>query len=116
MYLEDILKLFHDGKLNFEECLLKIKSMGYVTTSDIGKLDTYREQRTGSIEAILAEGKNIFDLLLLIDFYLKSKNCVLITRLNSFQLRKIRNKFQDKFIKIGKYKKTIIVSNNKDEK
>lgn len=109
MYLEQILKSYKENKIKFEESLELIKSLGYISVSDICKLDLYREKRIGVLEAVLAEGKTTSDLLQIAETYINQKGRILITRANVNQIKTLKKKFKDKCLKIGKYSGTIVI-------
>lgn len=109
--LEFILKQYENKKISLHEAINDIKSLGYLPIENICKLDLFREKRTGAIEAVLAEGKKNTDLIKIINSYLKHKDRVLITRVNALQLMQIREIFKKKNITIGKYNKTVVISN-----
>lgn len=85
MNLINILNKYKNEEYSLNESIELIQSLGYINVSNISKIDIYREKRTGFIEAILAEGKSVEDLLEIIETYLKNKDRVLITRVNKNQ-------------------------------
>lgn len=112
MEIRDILLKIKNDDITLDEAESIIKSMGYVNVSDIAKIDVCRKNRTGTIEAILAEGKNPEDVLIIAKAQLKACGRVLITRLNPENIKIIENEFVPNQLRWDRYKKTVVIHNN----
>lgn len=86
-----------NGKITLEECENLLKSKNIEELNDSVKLDLKRKDRTGFPEAIFAEGKSDEDLILIINSHgKKSKENLLITRLNNSRFLEIRDQLEIK--------------------
>lgn len=114
--LENLLK----GEIDIDTCENLLKANTILELDEIAKFDDHREIRTGFPEAILAQGKEYFDLLAIIKRYFNNyntidnnsnkrvngfndnhENSILITRLSKDVYNKLKNDLEylkDKFI------------------
>lgn len=81
MDLNTLLRKVSNKELDLTSAEAQIRSMGYVQVSDIAKIDSFRMHRTGIMEAILAEGKDPDDVVMIAKAQVSSAGRVLITRI-----------------------------------
>ena len=89
MDVQKILEQYRRGEIDLQTAEETIRSMGFLSVSDIAKVDTFRCRRTGVPEAVLAEGKSDEDLLKIIKANIDAVGRVLVTRVSSDQMKKI---------------------------
>jgi len=111
--IKNILEKYRKGEISLEEAEKELKLFCFSEVKDFGKLDLYRENRTGIPEIILGEGKKIEELYEICKEILKKKNTCIITRLEKKQLRELKNKFND-FISEKYERSGILVLKNKN--
>ncbi|WP_298683968.1 nickel pincer cofactor biosynthesis protein LarB [uncultured Methanomethylovorans sp.] len=111
MDLRDILLKIKNNETDLDAAEDLIRGMGYVPVSDIAKIDVCRSQRTGVMEAILAEGKEPEDVVKIAQAHVDACGRVLVTRLNEINVKLIEDAFRPEQLKWGKYKKTVVVHN-----
>lgn len=111
MDINEILLKFKNNDISLDTAENLLKSMGYVSVSDIAKIDICRKHRTGIIEAILAEGKNPQDVIKIAKAQLSSAGRVLITRLNIKNIELLEKHFTSQQLHWDKYKKTVVIHN-----
>jgi len=63
MDLTNILKSVKEGKTDLETAEQQVRGLGFVSYSNIAKVDTHRKNRTGVVEAILADCKEPEDVV-----------------------------------------------------
>lgn len=112
--IEKILQMYKDGKMEKEEAEMHIRSLGFLSVSDIAKIDTFRCKRTGVLEAILAEGKSDDDLINILKQFTKSKDRVLVTRVSEKQYESIKEDIDLRILDSGRYNRTLVVGPNFD--
>jgi NCAIR mutase (PurE)-related protein len=83
--LKEILKQHANGDISLDEAISQIRLLSCRTLGDIAKLDTHRADRIGVPEAILAEGKDKYDLLDISLAHLEDAKSVIITRVSDDQ-------------------------------
>lgn len=93
MDITEILKQLKSGETDLETAEARIRAQGYVSVSDIAKIDVFRRHRTGIMEAVLAEGKSARDVLDIARTQVAASSRVLITRLNEEQRTLLRQNF-----------------------
>ena len=81
MDLKNILNRVRNNETDLDTAEAQIRSAGYVSVSDIAKIDIFRKHRTGIMEAILAEGKAPEDVVKIAETQIAATGRVLITRL-----------------------------------
>lgn len=111
MDLRDILLKIKNNETDLDAAESLIRGMGYVPVSDIAKIDVCRSQRTGIMEAILAEGKEPEDVVKIAKAHVDACGRVLITRLNEINVKLIEDAFRPEQLEWGKYKKIVVVHN-----
>ena len=109
MELEDILTDLKNGNIELGEANAKIRSMGYVPVSDIAKIDTFRRNRTGIMEAILAEGKMPEDVVKIAKVQLEANGRVLITRLDENSSKALEDSFSPDELQWSLHRTTAVV-------
>lgn len=111
MELKKILTQVKSNETDLEEALNQIRSMGYVQISDIARLDTFRKDRTGIMEAILAEGKESEDIIEIAKAQVEATGRVLITRLDEKKIAALKLSFEPENIEFSKNSITAVVHN-----
>ncbi|WP_440952691.1 nickel pincer cofactor biosynthesis protein LarB [Methanococcoides sp. FTZ1] len=111
MELKKILSQVKNSETDLEEAENRIRSMGYVQISDIARLDTFRKNRTGIMEAILAEGKVAEDIAEIAKKQIESTGRVLITRLDGNKSAFLERSFGADNIEFCKNSITAVVHN-----
>ena len=113
MDIQDVLEKYKNGELTIEEASENIHSLGFLAVSDIAKIDTARCRRTGVPEAILAEGKEDDDLIMILKAHAAAGKRSLVTRVSRTQYEKITAAFSPEQIEAGRYGTTIVVHNGR---
>ena len=85
--MRDVLEALADGELSPGAAEAKLR--GYVT-SDAGRFDATREQRSGVPEAILATGKTVEELTTLVEASLETTDRAIATRVDQSVAETIR--------------------------
>ncbi|MGB3908432.1 MAG: nickel pincer cofactor biosynthesis protein LarB [Methanomethylovorans sp.] len=111
MNLRDILLKVKNNETDLNAAESLIRGMGYVPVSDIAKIDVCRSQRTGIMEAILAEGKEPEDVIKIAKAQVDACGRVLVTRLNEINVKMIEKNFEPEQLEWGKHKRTVVVHN-----
>ncbi|MDD3042851.1 MAG: nickel pincer cofactor biosynthesis protein LarB [Methanosarcinaceae archaeon] len=93
MDLTNVLQDIKNGKLSLEDAEEQIRSMGFVSYSNIAKIDTHRKSRTGIMEAVLAEGKEAADVVEIAKIQVADTGRVLITRVSEKHLEALQAAF-----------------------
>lgn len=93
MDLTEILQDIKNGKLKLDAAEEQIRSMGFVSYSQIAKIDTHRMSRTGIMEAVLAEGKEPADVVEIAKIQVKDTGRALITRVSENHLKALQTAF-----------------------
>lgn len=95
MDIQKILEQYRRGEIDLAEAEETIRSMGFLSVSDIARVDTFRCKRTGVPEAVLAEGKTDDDLIAIVRAHVEASGRVLITRVSSSQMEKLNAAFPE---------------------
>ena len=111
MELEDILLKIKSGQMDVDSATMQIKSMGFTPVSDIAKIDTHRMQRTGVMEAVLAEGKRPDDLVAIVKTQVEHAGRALLTRVSDEQIEAVRNAFNPDNIEWNERARAAVVHN-----
>ena len=111
MELEDILLKIKSGQMDVDSATMQIKSMGFTPVSDIAKIDTHRMQRTGVLEAVLAEGKRSDDLVEIAKTQVEHAGRALLTRVSDEQIEAVRNAFDPDKIEWNERARAAVVHN-----
>jgi NCAIR mutase (PurE)-related protein len=109
MGLKSILNKVRDNEIDFDVAEAQIRSMGYVSVSDIAKIDIFRKHRTGIMEAILAEGKDPGDVVEIAKVQINASGRVLITRLNDDHRNSLEAHFKSEFIEWSLHRSAAVV-------
>jgi len=86
MDIQKILEQYRSGEISLAEAEETIRSMGFLSVSDIARADTFRCRRTGVPEAVLAEGKSDADLEAIVRAHVSASGRVLVTRVSPSQM------------------------------
>lgn len=92
--LRDILVRLRKGKITVEESLERLKTLPF---EDLGFacIDHHRSLRTGLSEVIFGEGKEVSEILTIMERMLHQGENVLVTRLSLEKAGEIQNKFPE---------------------
>ncbi|AVB75607.1 nickel pincer cofactor biosynthesis protein LarB [Methanococcus maripaludis] len=111
MDLKSILNNVKNSETDIETAEAAIRSMGYVSVTDIAKIDTFRKHRTGIIEALLAEGKTPEDVVKIAKAQRDASGRVLITRISETHRTALQSNFKSGEIEWGIHSTTAVVHN-----
>ncbi|MBA2850795.1 hypothetical protein HNP86_000926 [Methanococcus maripaludis] len=111
MDLKSILNNVKNSETDIETAEATIRSMGYVSVTDIAKIDTFRKHRTGIIEAVLAEGKTPEDVVKIAKAQSDASGRVLITRIGENHRTALESYFKPDEIEWGIHSTTAVVHN-----
>lgn len=92
-----ILHQFAMGMITLDDAEDLLRSEAIQNIGEIANLDPGREARNGIPEVILAEGKELHDLLEIVKGALASSHRILVSRLVNNQLRALRTTFARKY-------------------
>lgn len=87
MDIQKILEQYRRGEIDLTEAEETIRSMGFLSVSDVARVDTFRCKRTGVPEAVLAEGKTDEDLTAIVRAHVEAVGRVLVTRVSASQMK-----------------------------
>jgi NCAIR mutase (PurE)-related protein len=92
--LKDLLARLSKGKITVEETLEKLKTLPF---EDIGFacIDHHRSLRRGLSEVIFGEGKEVSEILAIMERMLDQEERVLVTRLSLEKAKELQNRFPD---------------------
>ncbi|MDR0766931.1 MAG: nickel pincer cofactor biosynthesis protein LarB, partial [Methanosarcinales archaeon] len=113
MDIQKILEQYRRGEMDLTEAEENIRSMGFLTVSDVARIDTFRCRRTGVPEAVLAEGKEDDDLVKIVRAHVDAVGRILVTRLSPAQVRLLETEFPG-CIQMGR-SQTICAVHSKDK-
>lgn len=109
MDLTDILKSVKDGKIDLETAEQRVRSLGFVSYSNIAKVDTHRKTRTGVIEAILADCKEPEDVVEIARVMVEKSKRALITRISATHLEALKKIFGPDKLEWNSRARTVVV-------
>lgn len=109
MDLNDILKAVKEGKIDLETAEQRVRSLGFVSYSNIAKVDTHRKNRTGVVEAILADCKEPEDVVEIARVMVERSNRALITRVSAPHLEALRKAFSPDRLELNNRARTVVV-------
>ena len=109
MDLTDILKAVKDGKMDLETAEQQARGLGFVSYADIAKLDSHRRNRTGVIEAVLADCKEPEDVVEIARVMVTQSKRVLITRASSKHIEALKNAFDHDNLEWNSRARTIVI-------
>lgn len=93
MDIQKILEQYRRGEIDLTEAEESIRAMGFLSVSDVARVDTFRCKRTGVPEAVLAEGKTDEDLTAIVRAHVDAVGRVLVTRVSASQMEKLEAAF-----------------------
>ncbi|MDD3248130.1 MAG: nickel pincer cofactor biosynthesis protein LarB [Methanosarcina sp.] len=109
MDLTRILQDLKNGELGPEAAEEQIRSMGFVSCSNIAKLDSHRKSRTGIIEAILADCKEPEDVVEIARVMVEQSKRALITRVSIPHLKALRAVFPEDKLEWNSRARTVVI-------
>lgn len=109
MDLADILKAVQEGKLDLKTAERQVKGLGYVSYSNIAKLDPHRKSRTGILEAVLADGKEPEDVVGIARALVTESKRALITRVSASHLEALKAAFPPDRLEWNTRARTVVV-------
>ena len=111
MELIELFRAVKDGTIDVETAEQQARGLGFVSYSDIAKLDSHRKSRTGVIEAILADCKEPDDVVEIAKVMMLQSKRVLITRVSTKHLEVLRAAFGDDKLEWNTRARTVVVHN-----
>lgn len=93
MDIQKILEQYRRGEIDLTDAEETIRSMGFLSVSDVARVDTFRCKRTGVPEAVLAEGKADSDLIAIVRAQIDAVGRVLVTRISPGQMKLLESEF-----------------------
>lgn len=109
MDLIDILKAVKDGKLDLEAAEQQARGLGFVSYSNIAKLDSHRKSRTGVIEAVLADCKEPEDVVEIAKVMVGGSGRALITRVSERHVEALKEAFPPEKLEWNRRARTVVV-------
>jgi pyridinium-3,5-biscarboxylic acid mononucleotide synthase len=109
MDISNILKAVKDGKIDLETAEKQVCSLGFVSYSNIAKLDSHRKSRTGIIEAILADCKEPEDVVEIARVMAEQSKRALITRVSIPHLEALRAVFPEDKLEWNSRARTVVI-------
>lgn len=109
MDLTDILRAVKDGKMDLETAEHQARGLGFVSYSDIAKLDSHRKSRTGVVEAILADCKEPEDVVEIARVMVSQSKRALITRVSTKHLEALRVVFGQDNLQWNSRARTVVI-------
>jgi NCAIR mutase (PurE)-related protein len=109
MDLTDILKAVKEGKMDLETAEQQARGLGFVSYADIAKLDSHRKNRTGVVEAILADCKESEDVVEIARVMVTRSKRALITRVTPKHLEALREAFAQDKLEWNSRARTVII-------
>lgn len=90
--LRDLLTRLSKGETTVEECLDRLKTLPF---EDLGFacIDHHRSLRRGLSEVVFGEGKEVTEILAIMEQMLEQEENILVTRLSSGKAREIQSKY-----------------------
>ncbi|AAM03875.1 TPA: nickel pincer cofactor biosynthesis protein LarB [Methanosarcina acetivorans] len=109
MDLTDILKSVKEGKIDLESAEQQVRGLGFVSYSHIAKVDTHRKNRTGVVEAILADCKEPEDVVEIARVMVVKSNRALITRVSASHLEALMKAFGADKLEWNSRARTVVI-------
>lgn len=109
MDLNDILKAVKEGKIDLETAEQQVRSLGFVSYSNIAKVDTHRKTRTGVIEAILADCKDPEDVVEIARVMVEKSKRALVTRASTAHVEALMKAFGDDKLEWNSRARTVVI-------
>ena len=109
MDLSNILKSVKEGKIDLETAEQQVRSLGFVSYSNIAKVDTHRKNRTGVVEAILADCKEPEDVVEIARLMAAQSRRALITRVSPKHLEALMAAFGEDKLDWNSRARTVVI-------
>ena len=109
MELTNILKAVREGKIDLETAEHQVRSLGFVSYSNIAKVDTHRKTRTGVIEAILADCKEPEDVVEIARVMVERSNRALVTRASASHVEALMKAFGSDRLEWNSRARTVVI-------
>ena len=109
MDLTDILRAVKDGKMDLETAEQQVRGLGFVSYTDIAKLDSHRKNRTGVIEAILADCKSPDDVVEIAKIMVAESKRALITRVTPQHVEVLKQAFGEDKLEWNSRARTVVI-------
>jgi NCAIR mutase (PurE)-related protein len=109
MDLIDILKAVKEGKMDLETAEQQARGLGFVSYADIAKLDSHRKNRTGVVEAILADCKEPEDVVEIAKTMIAHSKRALITRVTPKHLEALKKAFAQDKLEWNSRARTVVI-------
>jgi NCAIR mutase (PurE)-related protein len=92
--LKDLLNRLQKGEIGVDECLERLKALPF---QDLGFacIDHHRSLRRGLSEVIFGEGKEVAEILAIMEEMLSQDENILVTRLSAHKAGKLSNRFPE---------------------
>jgi len=109
MDLTNILKASKEGTIDLETAEKQVRGLGFVSYSNIAKLDSHRKSRTGVIEAILADCKEPEDVVEIARIMAGESKRALITRVSTPHLEALMRAFGPDKLEWNSRARTVVI-------
>ena len=109
MELTDLFKDVKDGKIDIETAEQHARGLGFVSYSDIAKIDSHRKCRTGVVEAVLADCKEPDDVVEIARVMVSQSKRALITRVSEKHFEVLRAAFREDEFEWNSRSRTVVV-------
>lgn len=109
MDLTDILRAVKEGKMDLKTAEQQARGLGFVSYAGIAKLDSHRKNRTGVIEAILADCKEPEDVVELARLMVAQSRRALITRVSPRHLEVLKAVFGEDKLEWNSRARTVVI-------
>lgn len=109
MDLINILKSVKEGKTDLETAEQQVKGLGFVSYSNIAKVDTHRKNRTGVAEAILADCKEPEDVVEIARVMVEKSKRALVTRVSATHLEALMRAFGSDKLEWNSRARTVVI-------
>lgn len=109
MELTELFRDVKDGKIDIETAEQHARGLGFVSYSDIAKIDSHRKCRTGVIEAVLADCKEPDDVVEIARVMVSQSKRALITRVSEKHFEALRAAFSEDELEWNSRSRTVVV-------
>lgn len=109
MELTELFRAVKDGKMDIESAEQQVRGLGFVSYSNIAKLDSHRKSRTGVIEAVLADCKEPDDVVAIARVMVSQSKRALLTRVSAKHLEALKEVFTDDELEWNSRARTVVV-------
>ncbi len=107
--MRDILEKLISGEISLEQAEKMIKLFEIEQLNTGIRVDPNREYRTGVPEVIFGEGKNIDDLIRMVDFFLEKKGRCIITRISREKMDQLKERFGDRYVRYSENGRVMVI-------